>query len=423
MKYFVHNGEIFEILKSAHIETGHGGLHKMHNAVKSKYVNISRQIIQLFLSHCETCAKKRAHPKKGVVVKPMVFNEVNSRGQVDLIDMQSCKDRDFKFIMNYQDHLSKFLILRPLKTKTAAEVSYNLIDISCTFGAPSMLQSDNGREFVNCIIEELTVMWRFARHSQSQGSVERGNRDVEEMIRAWMIDNDSTQWSEGLRFCQYQKNNSFHSGIKQSPFEALFGRKAKLGLASSALPASVIERLNSEEDVERITGSMVNENSEQTEESDQIEERDAQPTEEILLNEESEKSDQIEQREAQTTEEMSLDEGTGKSDHTEESEAQTTEEISLNVEAGFRNVEEISILKEVHLNLKKNQQIAVRGLEQQAKRMKLQSDSKYPPLECGTTVTIPVPDVDRSKGDLRNLIGMIWRKKIFISFLIFIILF
>uniref|UniRef100_A0A1Y1K3Q1 Integrase zinc-binding domain-containing protein n=1 Tax=Photinus pyralis TaxID=7054 RepID=A0A1Y1K3Q1_PHOPY len=40
VKYFVHNGEIFEILKNAHIETGHGGLHKMYNAVKSKYVNI-----------------------------------------------------------------------------------------------------------------------------------------------------------------------------------------------------------------------------------------------------------------------------------------------------------------------------------------------------------------------------------------------
>jgi len=38
----------------------------------------------------------------------MVFNEVNARGQVDLIDMQSWNDGGYKFILNYQDHLSKF---------------------------------------------------------------------------------------------------------------------------------------------------------------------------------------------------------------------------------------------------------------------------------------------------------------------------
>ena len=47
----------------------------------------------------------------------MVFKKVNDRAQVDLIDMQSFKDGNYKFMMSYQDHLSKFGILRPLKTK------------------------------------------------------------------------------------------------------------------------------------------------------------------------------------------------------------------------------------------------------------------------------------------------------------------
>lgn len=159
----------------------------------------------------------------------MIFNEVNVHGQVDLINMQSYHDGEYKFILNYQDHLSKFVTLRALKTKTAAEVTYNLIDIFCTFGAPSILQSDNGREFVNCIIDELKNMWPLLkivhgkpRQSQSQGSVERTNRDVQDILRAWMSDNKSKKRSEGLRFCQFQKNSSYHSGIKQSPFEVLF---------------------------------------------------------------------------------------------------------------------------------------------------------------------------------------------------------
>ncbi|KAK9716863.1 hypothetical protein QE152_g24483 [Popillia japonica] len=69
--------------------------------------------------------------------------------------------------------------------------------------------------------------------------------------------------------------------------------------------------------------------------------------------------------------------------------------------------EEYSVLQKVHLNIQKNQQLAISALEEQAKRMKMHSDYKFPPIEKGTTVTIPVPDVDdvdRSKGDLRNLI-------------------
>jgi hypothetical protein len=34
----------------------------------------------------------------------------------------------------------------------------DLIDLFCTFGAPSILQSDNGREFVSCKIDELKNM-------------------------------------------------------------------------------------------------------------------------------------------------------------------------------------------------------------------------------------------------------------------------
>jgi transposase InsO family protein len=57
------------------------------------------------------------------------------------------------------------------------------------FGAPVILQSDNGREFVAKIIEELAAMWTGLkivhgkpRHPQSQGSVERSNQDTKLLI-------------------------------------------------------------------------------------------------------------------------------------------------------------------------------------------------------------------------------------------------
>ncbi|XP_076061559.1 SCAN domain-containing protein 3-like [Oratosquilla oratoria] len=49
--------------------------------------------------------------------------------------------------------------LMETSSKGAEEVAANLLDIFLTFGAPAILQSDNGREFVNAIIAELSVLW------------------------------------------------------------------------------------------------------------------------------------------------------------------------------------------------------------------------------------------------------------------------
>jgi len=142
------------------------------------------------LSLCEPCQQKQNGIKKGVVVKPMVFNEFNSRFQVDLIDFQSHPDGKYRFIMVYQE----FVILKPLEFKRAELVAYSIIDLFTLIEAPSVLQSDNGREFANQIVSslkdlfkpELKIVHGKPRHSQSQGSVERANQDIENMLTTWI---------------------------------------------------------------------------------------------------------------------------------------------------------------------------------------------------------------------------------------------
>ncbi len=55
-----------------------------------------------------------------------------------------------------------------------------------------IIQSDNGREFVAKVIEQLLKIWKDCKivhgsphHSQSQGSVVRANADVETMVTQW----------------------------------------------------------------------------------------------------------------------------------------------------------------------------------------------------------------------------------------------
>lgn len=157
IQYYCATENLFDILDKAHSDIGHGGRDRMITEVKSKYKNITRGLIELFLDLCEPCQGKKRGPKKGLVVKPILSKNMGSRCQIDLIDFQSQPDGEFKFIFVYQDHLTKFVVLRALKSKRAEEVASELLDIFLLFGACSLLHCDNGREFRNRIVEELKV--------------------------------------------------------------------------------------------------------------------------------------------------------------------------------------------------------------------------------------------------------------------------
>ena len=160
---------------------------------------------------------------------------MNSRAQVDLTDMQSQPDGDLKWTLVYQDHLIKFVQLSPVTSKRAPEIAYQLLDIFSIFGAPSILQSNNRREFVNSAITEPSAVWDGLkimhgkpRHSQSQGSVERDNTDIEDLLMTWLQSNSTTHWGHGLQFIQVTKNRAYHEGIKWSPYEAMFSQPMKV---------------------------------------------------------------------------------------------------------------------------------------------------------------------------------------------------
>ena len=128
------------------------------------------------------------------------------------------------------------------------------MNIFCHFGSPLILHSDNGREFVNQVIHALLKLWPDcqmingkARHSQSQGSVERCNRDIENMLACWQKDNSSNNWAHGLQFVMYAKNARYHSGIGRSAFKAQMGYEGQLGVQTLNLDKDILEGVTMEE--------------------------------------------------------------------------------------------------------------------------------------------------------------------------------
>ncbi|XP_012382176.2 KRAB-A domain-containing protein 2 [Dasypus novemcinctus] len=257
VRYYVHKEELFDILHDTHLKIGHGGRTRMLKELQGKYGNVTKEVIVLYLTLCKQCHQKNPVPKRGLTPKPGTFKDLDSRCQVEVLDMQSNADGEFKFILYYQDHLTKFIILRPLKAKQAHEVVSILLDIFTILGTPSVLESDSGVEFTNQVVDELNEVWPDLKivsgkyHSgQGQDSLERASQEVKNMISAWVQSNHSHHWAEGLRFVQLMRNQAFDLSLQQSPYEAMFGCKAKLGLHSSNLPRETVAILQTEEELE-----------------------------------------------------------------------------------------------------------------------------------------------------------------------------
>ncbi|KAL9665969.1 hypothetical protein QQ045_000290 [Rhodiola kirilowii] len=65
-----------------------------------------------------------------------------------------------------------------------------------------------------------------AFHPQTDGQSERTIQTLEDMLRACVIDFRDT-WDRHISLMEVAYNNSYHSSIQMTPFEALYGRRCR----------------------------------------------------------------------------------------------------------------------------------------------------------------------------------------------------
>jgi len=68
-----------------------------------------------------------------------------------------------------------------------------------------------------------------AYHPQTDGQSERIIQSLEDLLRACVLE-DSGSWDRCLPLIEFTYNNSFHSSIGMTPYEALYGRKCRTPL-------------------------------------------------------------------------------------------------------------------------------------------------------------------------------------------------
>ena len=89
-RLYVSTDTIFDVIRTQHLLTGHGARDITKNKLKETHANVTKELIQLYVDLCETCAMKKLKIRKSLVIKPIITNLINSRCQVDLIGI-SCQ--------------------------------------------------------------------------------------------------------------------------------------------------------------------------------------------------------------------------------------------------------------------------------------------------------------------------------------------
>ena len=253
----VHTETMFDVVQSVHVsnEQMHSSATKVENHIKNDFYGIPRSYIRFHIKQCPTCQLSSVSTSKPPI-KPIIESDFLSRIQVDLIDLKHSPDGEYHYIGHVIDHFSKYHILFPLKTKSATEVAIMIQErVFAYLGLPKIFHSDNGREFVNEILKRVFEMWGGdtlfvngrPRHSQSQGCVERGNRtvqskigkliqisnskEVSEMINDLAAediqDGETYPWASWLPNIMYALNSQMSETTKTSPYELVFGQKAR----------------------------------------------------------------------------------------------------------------------------------------------------------------------------------------------------
>jgi len=152
---------------------------------------------------------------------------------IDLIDFRKLPctcNATHKWVLHITDHSSKFTWLYLLHSKETEEVVKTLEKQFYLFGFPTILHSDNEREFKSkkmaefCNVHKIKQAHGAPRTPTTQGLVEHNNHTVKENMKNITEKNDEeVNWCKTLSEAAYKKNIFVHSATGKSPYEAVFG--------------------------------------------------------------------------------------------------------------------------------------------------------------------------------------------------------
>ena len=130
-----------------------------------------------------------------------------------------------KYILTFQDDLSKFIIGVPIPQQDAKTIAKEFVlNVVLKFGAPAQILMDQGSNFVSDLFKNMCKMLRTRKiqttafHPESNGGLEKRHRVLAEYLRHY-VRKDQTKWDDWIPYAVYVYNTTVHRTTAYTPFE------------------------------------------------------------------------------------------------------------------------------------------------------------------------------------------------------------
>lgn len=189
-----------------------------------------RNSIKNVIQNCEICQKysdvASRQQNSNIISCAVPFEHI----AIDIIGPFSISTSKNRFIVAITDVASRYGITKAIPDKSSATVAKFLFEnVLCVHGMPKILQSDQGTEFVNLVIQYICslirtkVKYSSPFHPQGNGVIESFNGTLLAKLSR-LVASDSLNWDLYLPIATMSYQLCYHSSIGMSPFRAVFGR-------------------------------------------------------------------------------------------------------------------------------------------------------------------------------------------------------
>ncbi|GJY61571.1 putative reverse transcriptase domain-containing protein [Tanacetum coccineum] len=192
--------------------------------------------IAIYVSKCLTYSKVKIEHQKspGLLVQPELPQWKWEKITMDFITKLPKTSSGYDTIWVIADRLTKSAYFLPMKETDMMErlMRLYLKEVVSRHGVPVSIISDRDSRFTSYFWQSLQKVlgtrldMSTAYHPQTNGQSERTIQTLEDMLRACVID-FGNGWDRHLPLEEFSYNNNYHTSIKASPFEALYGRKCR----------------------------------------------------------------------------------------------------------------------------------------------------------------------------------------------------
>ncbi|GJU36863.1 putative reverse transcriptase domain-containing protein, partial [Tanacetum coccineum] len=211
----------------------HPGSDKMYQDLKQLYwwPNMKANIAT-YVSKCLTCAKVKAEHQKpsGLLVQPEIPEWKWEKITMDFVTKLPKTANGYDTIWVIVDRLTKSAHFLPMRENDPMEKLMKLYmkEVVTRHGVPVSIISDRDGRFTSLFWQALhkalgtRLDLSTAYHPETNGQSERTIQTLEDMLRACVLD-FGKNWDRYLPLVEFSYNNSYHTSIKDAPFEALYG--------------------------------------------------------------------------------------------------------------------------------------------------------------------------------------------------------